>query len=100
LIFEITILKNNFSYNRKLDPSDKGIIRRDILVEALTCYGDQMSQDELTKIIRENNQDNQSEEFFDYRQIFRKEKNPFSINDLPKEYRYWNTEPIMLIEIK
>ncbi len=55
---------------RKLDPSGKGLIRRDVIMEALTCYGDQMSADELSEILRKTSDENNSghnDEFFDYR---------------------------------
>ena len=56
-------------FSRKLDPSDQGYIRRDVLVEALTCYGDQMSRDQLSEILKQSNQDYQTDQYFDYRLV-------------------------------
>jgi len=50
-----------------LDPTGQGFIRRDVFFEALTSYGDQMSKDQLSDILRLNNQDFQSDPYFDYR---------------------------------
>jgi hypothetical protein len=55
---------------RKLDPAGKGLIRRDVIMEALTCYGDRMSADQLSEILRKTCDENNSghnDEFFDYR---------------------------------
>jgi hypothetical protein len=57
---------------RKLDPAGKGLIRRDVIMEALTCYGDRMSADQLSEILRKTCDENNSghnDEFFDYRYV-------------------------------